>query len=293
MSRPARGVAVSAYAALCLIWGTTWAAIRIGLDGVPPLTGVALRFGLASVILLILAAIRRIRLGGSRRERALWVVNGLFSFTISYNVVYWCEQWVPSGLAAVLFATFPLFVALLAPMALPGETTGRAEILGTIIGFAGIAVIFSEDLASLGGPRVVTAAAVMLISPLAAAIGSLSVKRWGRGVHHLSLTAIPMGITAGVSGGLALLLERDRAFVWEPRSVGAIVYLAVLGSAVTFSLYFWLLEHLPARRMSLVAYITPLVAVTVGVLRGEPMTARILLGAALVIGGVAAAVQHR
>lgn len=291
MSRPPAPLLAGAFGLLCLIWGTTWAVIRIGLEGVPPFSGVAIRFGLASVVLLAAALAAGVRLGRTRVERRLWIANGLLSFSISYGVVYWAEQWVPSGLTAVLFATYPLFVAVFAAIALPSETLGRVELMGLAAAFAGVAVIFSEDLSALGGPDVRTAAGILLLSPVASAAGSVAVKRWGGGVHPLSITAIPMAITAAVMGAVALAAERGREFTWSASAIGAILYLSILGSVVTFSLYYWLLLHLPVRRLALIAYVVPVIAVAVGVARGEPLTIRILIGSSIVVGAVALAMQ--
>jgi len=290
---PSRGVVLAATALLCLIWGSTWATIQVGLQGIPPFTGVSMRFAIASLVLFGAAIAMRVKLGGSRRERALWLANGTLSFTISYGVVYWCEQWIPSGLAAVLFATYPLWVALLAHVALPGESLSRREALGVVAGFAGVAVIFSEDFNALGGSQVAFASAVMLLSPLSSAFGSVAIKRWGAGIHPLSLTVVPMAVTSGVMAALALAVERGSHTTFTVSSVGALLYLAIPGSAVTFSLFYYLLSHLPAKRLALIAYIVPVVAVIIGVIRGEPMAARMLAGGALVIGGVAMAVHRR
>ncbi len=169
-----------ALAALILVWGTTWAAIRLGLEGIPPLAGVALRFGLAAAVLALVARWRGVPLGGGRRLRRLWWINTLFTFSIPYGVVYWAEQWVPSGLAAMLFATYPLFVAALAWLWLPAERLRPPALAGIGLGFAGIALIYSEDLTALGGGEVDLAAAVFLLSPAASALASVQVKRWGR-----------------------------------------------------------------------------------------------------------------
>ena len=292
MDRPARLLVTLAFGLICLIWGTTWAVIQIGLRGTPPLSGVAIRFAIAATLLLVVARTVGVKLGRTRKEKILWLANGFLSFIIAYGVVYWSEQWVPSGLAAVLFATYPLFVAMVGHFALPGEALSVKEILGIAIGFGGVGVIFSENLAALGGHQVHLAAMVMLISPLAAALGTVMVKRWGSGVHPFSLAAGPMVVTAGVMGVLAFWLERGRSFVWNADSIGALLYLAICGSAVAFLLYYWLLSFLPAKRLALTAYIIPLVAVSVGVLRGEPLLPRVLVGAVLVMGGVALAV-HR
>ncbi len=289
---PGRLVILATFALLVLIWGTTFAAVRVGLLGIPPFTALAMRFVLASAILLVSGRVLGVRLGRTRQERMLWLVLAFFSFGISYAIVYWCEQWVPSGLAAVLFATFPLFVAIFAHFTLKEERLARWQIAGALAGFTGVAVIFSEDFALLGGPHVARASGVMLLSPLASAVSLVSVKRWGKDVHPLSLSAVPMGMAAGVMAALAWALERHRSISLDRVSVGIVLYLALFGSAVTFSLYYWLLRYVTATRLSLIAYLTPLIAVGVGALvLHERTTLRMLLGTLLVVGGVALAAR--
>ncbi len=293
MPTPGRSTIVLVFGVLTLVWGTTWAAIRVSLEGFPPIAGVALRFAIASAVLLALAFRLGVPLGRAAAERRLWAANAVLSFCISYGVVYWSEQFVPSGLAAVLFATFPLFVALIAHVALPDERLGPRGALGTVLGFAGVAAIFSEDFSKLGGRAVLLAAAVMLVSPIASALASVAVKRWGRDVHPLSITAVPMGIAAVVMGALAAVTERGLPLTFAPRPVAALLYLAIPGSALTFGLYFWLLAHVRATRVALIAYTTPLIAVAVGALAfDEPLTGRTALGSCLVVAGVALAVSR-
>ena len=271
-----------------LIWGSTWAAIRVSLEGIPPLTGVVLRFTLAFVLLLVLMPFFGVRLGQTSWERRLWWINALLTFTISYGLVYWGEQWVPSGLAAVLFATFPLFVAVLAHFFLPGERLRTGSFIGVLIGFAGVAVLFSEDLRAVGGPKTAFAATLMLIAPFVSAVANVAVKRWGAGVHPLSVSGVSMGLGALLVVPLAWFSERGREVTFSARPVIAVIYLAVIGSAVAFTVYYWLLRKLPATSLSLINYATPVVAVLIGTLwLGEPFTLRILLGAALVVIGVA------
>ena len=287
MGSPGRGPLLVGFLLLTLIWGTTWSVIRIGLGGVPPFTGVALRFAIAGALLLALARPLGVRLGRGRHERELWVVNGLLSFCLSYAAVYWSEQYIPSGLAAVLFATYPLFVAALAHFLLPGERLRRGAVLGMVLGFAGVAVIFSDDLTLLGGEAVRRAAFVMLVASAASALASAVVKRWGSAVHPLSLAAVPMLLAGVVMGAVALLVERGLPLVFDARSVGALLYLAILGSALTFTIYYWLLANMKATRLALMSYLIPIVAVAVGALLfDEPLRPRLLAGSALVLTGV-------
>jgi drug/metabolite transporter (DMT)-like permease len=292
--KPSPGALRVALSALVLIWGSTWAAIRIGLEGVPPFTGASLRFGLAAAVLLLAGPWFGLKFTRSRAERRIWLWNGLLMFTVSYGVVYWAEQWVPSGLAAVLFATFPFFVAIEAHFLLHGERLTRVSLAGILAGFAGVATIYSEDFELLGGRRVAIASAVMLASPIASSIANVLVKRWGAGIHPFSVTVVPMLIGTTCLGTAAGTLERDVAMRFDAASVGSILYLAIFGTAVTFGLYFWLLSHFPASKLALIAYCTPVVAVFVGTaFLGEPLTARFLAGSAAVVAGVAIAGRAR
>ena len=126
---------------------------------------------------------------------------------------------------------------------------------------------------------------------MATLLGSVALKRWGAGIHPLSLTAVPMAIGSALTAIVALVTERDASLVWTPRSVGALLYLTVFGSVITFTLYYWLLQRMPVKRLALIAYIIPVEAVLLGTLIDEPFSLRILGGSALVVIGVALAVR--
>jgi drug/metabolite transporter (DMT)-like permease len=291
MSAPSPFLKALTLGLLTLIWGTTWAAITISLRGIPPFTGVALRFGIAAMLLLAYAHLNGIPLAAANsRDRRLRILHALLTFCASYGVVFWAEQWVPSSLASVLFATFPLMVAVLANFVLPSERMTASVLVGTVLGFAGIAVIFAEDFDLLGGHMVGVAAAVMMISPLAAAVVSVAVKRWGAGMHPVPFNAVAMALAAGIMGVVAAIVEGHLPMVFSPGPVAAVLYMAVAGTAITFPLYFWLLEHMEARQVALIGYGTPIVALFLGVVfMNESLTTRTLVGSALVVVGVAVA----
>jgi drug/metabolite transporter (DMT)-like permease len=280
---------------LTLVWGTTWAAITISLRGIPPFTGVAFRFAISAALLIVYARIMDIPLAPvGRHEQRLRVLHALLTFCGSYGVVFWAEQWVPSGLASVLFATFPLLVAALAHFVLPNERMTVPVLGGSVLGLAGIAVIFAEDFDLLGGAMVAVGSVVMLISPVVGAVVSVSVKRWGSGMHPVSFNAVAMAYAAVIMGVVATLVERNRPVVLDPGPLAAMLYMAVVGTAITFPLYFWLLEHMEARRVALIGYGTPVVALFLGVIMmNEPITTRILIGSAMVVIGVAFASHAR
>lgn len=295
MSRRDLGLDVAAFLLLTAIWGTTWAAIRVALVDIPPLTGVAIRFALAGALLVALARARRVALGRTARERRLWLLNAGTTFAGSYGLVYWAEQWVPSGLAAVLFATFPLWATLLSRWLLPGEPApGPARLAGLWAGFLGVALLFSEDLEALAGGGARRAAALLLLAPLLSALGSVAIKRWGSGISALSLSAVPMLLTGAGVGFLAALVERGRPIGWGTGPWLATLYLAFAGSALTFTLYFWLLARRSVLAVGLISYTVPVVAVAVGHFAlQEPLTPRLAAGAGLVLGGVALSLRPR
>ncbi len=276
---------------LTLVWGTTWAAITVSLRSFPPFTGVALRFVIAVALLALYAVLRGIPLWSTNRlHRRLTLLHAGLTFCVSYGVVFWAEQWVPSSLASVLFATFPLLVAVLAHFMLPRERMTMPVVAGTLVGFAGIAVIFAEDFNLLGGRQVLVASVVMLLSPLAGAFVSVSVKRWGSGMHPVTFNTAAMGLAAMTMGIVAAVVEGDRTLVVEPGPVAALFYMAILGTAITFPMYFWLLDHMEARQVALIGYGTPVVALILGaVFMNEPVTPRTLVGSAMVVVGVAMA----
>ncbi len=290
---PSRLVIGLTMAALICIWGTTWGAILISLKGFAPLTAASIRFAIAAAILWGVARARRIELGGVENFW-LWWVQATFAFSLSYGIVYWAEQWVPSGLTSVLFSTLPLFVMIFAYGLLPEERPSLGGLLGLMGGFAGVVLIFSDDVGALADPLARRAALILLLSPIGAALAQVVVKRWGSGLNAFSLTAPPLAMTALFLGTLAWLFERDRSIVLDPAPVLATLYLAVVGTAVTFILFFWLLRHVLATQLSLIAYAIPVVAVFIGtVYFDEPLTLRMVAGSALVIIGVGFAARPR
>jgi drug/metabolite transporter (DMT)-like permease len=296
--KPSSAKVILTFLLLILTWGTTWAAVRLSLEGFAPMTSAAVRFALAVFLLFVWA-----RLSGRAilpndvvlpRHRLVWGVQAVFNFLIPYSLTYWAEQWVPSGLVAVLFSTFPMFVMLIAFFVLPEERLGPAGVLGMGLGFAGIAVIYSADLTALAGPEAAFAAVVFLLSPLSAACGQVVVKRWGDDLSPLSLTLVPMALATVMLGSLAAVLEGDRAMEPTAMAIGAVLYLALVGTALAFTLYFWLLKHVTATELSLITYATPVVAVALGTLwLDEPLTLRLVVGGLLVIGGMGLAARRK
>lgn len=291
-ARAHRALIVAAIAALIGIWGTTWGAIKISLAGFPPFAGLGIRFVAAGLVLFALGFAMGVPSERGARLYRVWVVETVFGLFVSYALAYWAiESAVPSGMTSLLFSTFPLFVALLAHLWLPKEPVRGGELAGIGAAVGGVALLFSDDLA-LPTADARWAAFVFLASPVAAAVAHVLVKRWGWGLHPVNIVKAPMLATGILVLLLSRLVEADRALSLDAAPVGALIYLTIPGSVVTFTLYYWLLERVAATRLSLITLGFPVVAVAVGAaFLGEPVTARTGLGAALVLLGVGLAMR--
>lgn len=272
-------------AVLVLVWGSTWLVIKIGLEDMPPFLSAGVRFLIGAAILFILTWAKRIRTPRSARLHVALLALGLTTFSLSYGAVYWSEQYLPSGLTAVLFATHPFFTLVLAHLMLSSERFTARKLIGIMIGFAGVAMIFRTDLGT-SDPNAGMAAAVLLLSPLAAAVSGVSIKRWGGGVHPYTLTTLPMTYGAIVLLAISLFTEDVGAAVWSATAIASIVYLAIFGSVVGFVVYYSLLRQVPVTTLNMISYLFPIVAVVLGYLVLDEVLDRLAVGgaAAIVIG---------
>lgn len=278
------GMALFVYIFLCLIWGTTWLATKFGLQDMPAVWSGAIRMLLASVILIAYNFIARNRypIGWKRR----WYVArpGAIIFAASYICTYSGMQYISSSLAAILFAAMPFSVALLAHYFLPDEKMNRRKLIGLVIGFAGIVVVFDGPIALthdtlLGGGLVVG-------STLISAFALVYIKAALPDEPIMPMISLQMATGAIVMTVAALALEDFSRLHMTMTAVGSVVYLAIFGSVIAFGGYFWLLRKIGALQVSLIAFVTPLVAVFIGAFAGDRLAGNEFLGAALVLAGV-------
>jgi len=280
-------------ALLCAIWGSTWLVVAKGLQDLPPFSSAATRFAIAWATLSLLAPRLAAREGGVHPGWRLALVMGSLNFGASYSIVYWSETVLPSGLVSLLWAIFPMLMAIGGHLTLPGERLVRRQWWGFLLGLVGVALLFLTDLKVLG-PEAIPAGMILLLSPLASTVGTIAVKRAGSGVSSVLLTRDSLLVGALVLAALALGFERGQAFAWSPRAIAGILYLSLVGTVVTFTLFFWLMRYAPAYKLSLVAYVTPAVALGLGAwLNNELVTAATGLGALGILAGVALVVTGK
>jgi drug/metabolite transporter (DMT)-like permease len=273
------------YIVLCLIWGTTWLGIKVGLEDAPPIWSAALRFILATIILLIVNYFSRQTYpqGWRNKWRIAW--PGLFTFFGSYFFTYIGTDYVSSALASILFAVFPFFVMLLMPFMVKNERVDFRSVMGILVGFGGTVLIFAEPMQL--GSKALFGMVCLILSPMVSSVGTVAIKAYMRDEPVFPMLALQMSVGAVMLTLAALVFEDIHDFRFTTVSVGAIGYLAVLGSIVTFAGYFWLLKRVKLIVMSMVALITPIVAMFVGYFAlSEVLKPVDYVGSALVLAGV-------
>jgi len=282
-------LAYFAWLAVCVIWGTTYLAIRVTLETMPPLLMSGIRWTLAGAVLSGYLALR----GERFPDRSSWGSIALLGFLLLFignGAVAWAEQWVPSGLTAVIVASSPFWMAGTEALRSDGERISVRLALGLALGFAGIVLLVWPDITFAGGHgRGFLAGVVSLqLACLGWSIGSSHSRRHARETNVFSAAAAQM-----IAGGLMMAIVASLHGEWShlhfsTRSASALIYLTTVGAIGGFAAYTYALRHLPVSFVSLYAYINPLIAVTLGVvLLAEPFNTRMGLAAALILIGVA------
>lgn len=274
---------------LSFIWGSTWLAIRLGLESLTPLFSAGVRFAIASFIIFIIIKIRKIKPATDKTALRLYFVMGFFSFVIPFGLVYWAEQYVPSGLASVLFAVYPFCVVIFSWLFLKSEIINFFKVAGILLGFAGIVVIFSDSLDDIFSAYFWGMAAVVFSGMMQAAI-AVTIKKYGGYLNAFTINFIPMSIAAVSLILLGLIFEDVDSIRINAGGILSVLYLAVFGSIITFTSYYWLLKRVSVIILSMLAFITPVVALILGwLIFDEYLTERHLTGVVLVLSGLVTA----
>jgi drug/metabolite transporter (DMT)-like permease len=286
-NQPNKLAIAAAYLVLCVVWSSTWLAIKVGLRDLPPISFVAIRFVIA-VVVLVAVSIGRVRfLPIHRSDYLLLCFTGLLMFGLNYPLLFWGEKYVSSGLAAVLQATIPIFGMLFAHWLLPEEPLRWQRLAGALLALGGVALICgrlldrSGMLAFWGGLGIVLGAA-------GAAYSNVLLKRRALELAPAMIAAWQMlfGILPLIALGFAFEGNPTR-FHWSAMSIFCLLYLAVIGSALTFLLLYWLLPRMTVTNLQTISLITPPGAVALGwFLGGESFSLWSLLGACFVLAGV-------
>jgi drug/metabolite transporter (DMT)-like permease len=275
---------VFAFLAIYLIWGTTFFAIRIAVSEIPPLFAAGVRMFLAGVILLAFMWMR----GAERPTRLQWrnlALMGSLMFVIDYGALFWAERYIPSGIAAVLSATVPLMTIAFEIFIFRLQPFRWTLIAAVLLGFAGVGVLLLPD------PRQslpVVPCVVVLLGTAAWCLGTVLSRR----LVLPDSRPVAAGGSMMIGGAVLLIVSAlfGELHPWphaSARAVLALAYLILFGSVLAFTAYVWLLGRMPASTVASYAYVNPVVAVALGYFAaGEPLTAHVVAGAALVLVSV-------
>lgn len=278
-----------AYLGCALIWGTTWYAIRACIAEYPTYAALALRFGIAALVLLPIAV--RLRPWPPRPVWKYLVLAGVLDAG-AYLLVYLGEERISGAIAAVLYGTQPLILALLL-VATRIERITRRHLIGSLVSLAGVAVIFLDQL----DLSMAQAVGVLLLlgSVVVATLYSMVMKQYVKDVHGVVATTIFLGVTAAVLVVIALIANEPLPWPPPPQATIALLYLGLVGSVAAFLLYFWLLAKTTLLITSTLVFVYPLVAIVVDALfeRALPLGPRTLLGAAITLGGLGVSLLRR
>ncbi len=277
----------AAFVALCVIWSSTWLAIKWGLEDLPPISFAALRFVIA-IIALLAVSLGRVPL--LPRNRADWLLlgfTGVLMFAVNYGLLFWGELHVSSGLAAVLQAIIPVAGMVFAHWLLPNEPMRWQRVGGAVLAVGGVALICGR-LLDHGGIVTFWAGLAIVLGGAGAAFSNVLLKRRALELAPAMIAAWQMIFGTVPLLSLGLLHDGNPLrFHWSALAIVCLLYLAIVGSALAFLLLYWLLPRMPVNNLQTISLITPPGAVAIGwLLGGETFTLWSLVGGALVLAGV-------
>ena len=282
--QPGGSRSLLAFTTCTVIWGSTFLVIRVGDDSMPPMWAASLRLIVAALVLMTITLARHRLPQGSALRAAIGY--GIFQFGLDLPLLYWGELTVSSGLAAAVFATIPLTSALMA-RAFGLERLDALKLVGAAIALAGVAVLFSHDLAT---PASLLPLLAIVLATVAAALGSTLLKR---GPRQDPIGANAVGAAVGIPFCLmaSWLMHEHRAMPTHAGQIVPILYLAIAGSVGAFVVFAWLVNHWPVSSVAFIGVMVPVIAVTLGALvRHERLAAQQMLGSLLVLSGVLVAI---
>jgi drug/metabolite transporter (DMT)-like permease len=283
----APSVAYVAFLAVCLIWGTTYLAITVSLETVPVLLVAGLRWMFAGVVMSALMLGTGRGLPGPR----LWgplALLGLLMNVLGNGLVVYAQQYVASGLTAVLIATTPFWTALIERFLPNGERFSKRALVGLGLGFSGIVVLVWPEVTNggAGGDNFILGVLAIQVACIGWVFGTAYARRHALGDNPFRSSALQMVFSGSMLLAAATWHGDWQQLSFSGRTIAAMLYLSIAGSLVAYSAYIYAIQHLPLSLVSLYAYINPMIAVTLGtLLLAEPFTARIAIAAALVLAG--------
>ncbi|MHB2149896.1 DMT family transporter [Calditrichota bacterium LG25] len=284
--RSTKFIAILVVVLLSIIWSSTWLAIKIGLESLPPFLSAGWRFLIAFIPLFIYSIKMDHPIPRDLKTHLFFLWFSVINFTGGYALVYWGEQYINSGLASVLFAVMPFYVALFSIKLLPSEDITLKKMLGIFTGFLGVVIIFHDQL-NITHPYGIYGMIAVLISPAFSALGTIVGKKARAKFHPVTLNTFPILYAALTLFLLHLATESGQTATYDLNAILSLLYLALLGTALAFVLYFWLLKTTSAVLMSLITFVTPPLALFWGwLIRDEQISWQLVAGMVIIFAGI-------
>lgn len=274
------------YVLICVFWGTSWLVIKVSLNYLTPFINLGLRFLVSAIAIYFIMIYTKTKIDLSSKSILIYIILGLFSYSIPFSLVYWAERTIPSSLASVLFGMYPLFVAILSSLFFKEEILSTNRILGILLSFFGLTMIFKDGL-RIEVTQYLTGMIAVVTSALMQASVAITIKKKGGHLNPLSMNFIPTLIAGLLLIILGTFTENLSSNVFNYKSILMVLYLAIFVTVFNFTTYYWLLKRMSVIILSLTSFITPVIAVLVGVLIGnEKLSKNIASGAIFVLLGI-------
>jgi drug/metabolite transporter (DMT)-like permease len=283
---------LAAFVVVYLIWGSTYAAIRVGVMSLPPAALSGARFTIAGIGMTLYAIVRGHRLPATRGEWGMLVSLGLTMVVFSNGLVTWAEQYVPSNQSALLVASSALWMAWLGTFGARAHPLSLRSKIGLGVGFAGVALLFWPKGGVHG--QSLFAQLVLLVSALSWSAGGIHARNHPLALSTVMLAGLQMTIGGAIVLAVAVASGEMTRLSWTPEGLTAFAYLTVFGSCVAYATYFWLIQHTTPDKLSTIAYVNPAIATLLGwALLDEALSGLQLAGMAIILTGVVLVVWQR
>ena len=284
-----RTLAIAAFAVVCVVWGTTYLAIRVAIETIPPLMLTCMRFIFAGIVMLGIARWRGERIPRDAKTLADLALVGTLMVGVGNLAVVWAEQWVPSGMAALFVATAPFWMVIIEAFRRGGERIDLRSGIGMAVGFIGVAILVTpKGPAGSLDPRFLLGAAAIQLGSIGWQLGSVRSKYNLKDVPLLASASLQMLFGGIVVAIVAVIIGEPARLSFTPKTFFALVYLTLFGSILAYSAYVYALAHLRTTKMSLYAYVNPAVAVVLGwLILKEELTWLSVVAMCVILSGVA------
>lgn len=284
MSRKTKNLIL--FGIMVFIWSTTWAVLKIGLKDTPPAVGLAARFSVASIVLFTLFAIKKTKITITKDHLKLYFIVGIFNMALSYYCTYWGTQFIPSSLSSILWSTMPIMIGIQAHFFIKTERLNSHKIISILLATIGVIMILS-DQKLIFNTEVFVGSLIVLLAVFMSSFPNIYTKKFKKDYNPLVLSAMAMLIAAVFHIANATITDQWQNSTWNFISIGSAIYLGIFGSAMTFSIFFYLIKQISVVKVSFLTFITPITASIIGwIFLRETITFKEIVGCFIIFSGI-------